>query len=121
MLPTIGSVSVDRSNDQESAEEDVMYDMNRIMHQFISSVKIYADPPLTATGGAAGARVRVSEVDLQDVIAEHTCNSKERHTSFTPQNLSECWCIGLGQATETLTRTTHRIVSSAVMPLARRY
>ena len=38
MLRTIGAVSVDRSNDQESTEEDVMYDMNHIMHQLISSV-----------------------------------------------------------------------------------
>ena len=32
MLRTIGAVSIERSNDQESAEEDVMYDMNRIIH-----------------------------------------------------------------------------------------
>ena len=32
MLRMIGAVSVERSNDQESVEEDVMYDMNRIMY-----------------------------------------------------------------------------------------
>ena len=41
--------------------------------------------------------------------------------SITPQELSERWRIGLGQATETLKRTTQRIVRSSVMPLARRY
>ena len=56
MLRMIGAMSVDRSNDQESAEEDVMYDMNRIMHQLISSVKVYAAPPLATIEGAAGAR-----------------------------------------------------------------
>ena len=36
MLCTIGSISVDRSNDKESAEENVI--MNHIMHQLISSL-----------------------------------------------------------------------------------
>ena len=121
MLRTIGAVSVDWSNYQESAEEDFMYDMNRIMHRLIFRVKIYAAPPLATTGGAAGARVRVSEVEVQDVTTAHTFESKERHTYVTPQDLSDSWCIGLGKATETLKRTTHRIVRLAVMPLARRY
>ena len=82
MLRTIGSVSVDRSNDQESAEEDFMYDMNRIMHQLISSVHVYADQPLATTGGAAGARARVSGVELQDVIAAHTFKSS-RYTRLS--------------------------------------
>ena len=60
MMRMICAVSVDQSNDQESAEEDVMYDMNRIMHRLISSVQIYSAPPLDTTGGAAGARARVS-------------------------------------------------------------
>ena len=51
MLSTIGAVSVNRSNDQESAEEDVMYDMNHIMHRLISSVQVYAAPPLAANPG----------------------------------------------------------------------
>ena len=84
--------------------------MNLIMHRLISSVKIYAAPPLATTGGTVGARAQVSEVEVQDVIAAHTFESKEKHTSVTPQDLSECWCIGLGQATETLKRTTQRIV-----------
>ena len=88
MLRTIGAVSVDRSNDQESTEEDVMYDINSIMHRLISSVQVYAAPPLATTGGAAGARAQVSEVEVQDVIAAHTFESKERHTSITPQDLS---------------------------------
>ena len=89
--------------------------MNRIMHRFISSVQVYAAPPLATTRGDEEAKARVSEVELQDVTAAHTFESKERDTSVTPQDLSERWCIGLGQATETLKRTTQR------MPLARRY
>ena len=93
MLRTIGAVSVDRSNDQESAEEYVMYDMNNIMHRLIPSLQVYAAPPLANTGGAAGDRERVSGVEVQAVIAAHTFESKERHTSVTPQDLSERWCI----------------------------
>ena len=62
MLRTIGAISVNQSNYQESAEEYVMYYMNHIMHQLISSVQKYAAPPLANTVGAVGARVRVSEV-----------------------------------------------------------
>jgi len=43
------------------------------------------------------------------------------NTSVTPEDLSERWSIGLGQARETLKRTTQRIVRLAVMPLARIY
>ena len=121
MVLTIGDVSVYWYNDQESAEEDVMYDMNRIIYRLIYSVKVYTAPPLATTGGAAGSRARVSGVEVQDVIAAHTFNSKERQTSVTPQYLSKSWCIVLGKATETLKITTQRIVRSAVMPLARRY
>ena len=76
MLRTISTVSVKRSNDQESAEEDVMYDRNRIMHHLISSVQVYAASPLSTTGGATGARARVSGVEVQDVIAAQTFESK---------------------------------------------
>ena len=38
MLRTIGAVNIDQYNDQESAEEYFMYDMNFIMHRLISSV-----------------------------------------------------------------------------------
>ena len=93
MLHTIGAVSVNRSNDQERTEEDFMYEMNCIMHRLISSVQVYAAPPLATTGGASGARARVSGVELQDVIAAHTFESKERHTYITPQDLSELLCI----------------------------
>ena len=62
MLCTIGAVSANWSNDQESAEEDVMYEINRVMHRLISSVQVYAAPPLATTGGAAGAIARVSGV-----------------------------------------------------------
>ena len=61
------------------------------------------------------------EVEVQDVPAARMFESKERHTTVTPEYLSERWSIGLGQARETLKRTTQHIVRSATMPLARRY
>ena len=98
-----------------------MYDMNRITHRLIYSAKFYASPPLVTTGGAAEAKARVLRVEVQDVIAARTFELKERHTSVTPQDLSERWCIGLGQATDTLKHITQRIVQSAVMTMDRRY
>ena len=102
-------------------EEDVMYDMNRIMQRLISSAQVYAAPPSANKGGAVEARARVSGVEVHDIIEAHTFETKEGHTSVTPQHVSERWCIGLGQAIETLKRTTQIIVWLAVMPLARRY
>ena len=72
ILRTIGDASFKRSNDKESAEDDVMYDMNCVMHQLISSVQVYAAPPLATMGGAAGARAQVSGVEVQDFITAHT-------------------------------------------------
>ena len=39
----------------------------------------------------------------------------------TPEDLSERWFIGLGQATETLKVTTQQLLRSAILPLARQY
>ena len=84
--------------------EAEIFNMDGVLSRLFSSVKI--------------SKV---EVQLQDVPAARTFESKERHTSVTPEDLSERWLIGLGQARETMKRTTQRTVRSAVMPLARRY
>ena len=55
---------------------------------------------------------------LQDVPLARTFQSKERHSTVTPSNLSERWYIGLGQATQTLMVTTQRLMRSAILPLA---
>ena len=64
---------------------------------------------------------QIAQVDVADIPAAKTFVSTERHTSVTPEDLSERWGIGLKQAKETLKRTTQRIVRSATMPLGRRY
>lgn len=110
MQRTIGGVGVNNfyafgngMQSEEAPHNSVVYDIDGISHRLISVVQVDAN------------------VEVQDVPAARTFESKERHTSVTPEDLSERWCIGLGQAKETLKRTTQRIVRSAVMPLARRY
>ncbi|KAI2511702.1 Reverse transcriptase (RNA-dependent DNA polymerase) [Fragilaria crotonensis] len=66
------------------------------------------------------AEVRVPEV-LTDVPGRRTFVSQERHSSVTPEELSERWCIGLTQARNTVQVTTQNAVRSAILPLSRRY
>jgi hypothetical protein len=80
------------------------FNMDGVLSRLISTVKI--------------SKVKVQ---VQDVSAARAFESKVRHTSVTPEDLSERWSIGLGQARETLKRTTQRIMRSAVKALARRY
>ena len=47
--------------------------------------------------------------------------SKERHSTVTPSDLSEKWYIGLGQVTQTLKVTTQWLMHSAILPLAQWY
>ena len=77
----------------------------------IDSVKV-TDIKISAT---------ILAVVLNDIPYPRTFVSKERHTSITAAELSEQWLIGLRQATDTLKKTTQRIVRSAVLPLGRRY
>ena len=67
--------------------------------------------------------VKVSKVEVavQDIPVARTFESKERHTTVTPEDLSERWSMGLRQAKETLKHTTQHIVRSSKMTLARRY
>ena len=110
MQRSIGGVRVSRVGlsrekaTNEKLSEAEIFNMDGILSRLLSSVKI--------------SKV---EFQLQDVPAARTFESKERHMSVTPEDLSERWSIGLGQARETLKRTTQRIVRSAVMPLNRRY
>ena len=71
------------------------------------------------------SHVQVAEVTTpptpQDVPLARTFQSKERHSTITPSNLSERWYIGLGQATQMLKVTTQWLMRSAILPLARRY
>ena len=50
-----------------------------------------------------------------------TFQSKGRHSSVTPKDLSERWFISLKKAKDTIKNTMQRILCSALLPLARRY
>ena len=58
---------------------------------------------------------------IQVIPSTRTFQSKERHSSVTPSDLSERWYIGLGQATQTLKVTTQWLMRSAILALARWY
>ena len=50
-----------------------------------------------------------------------TFQSKSRHSSVTPEDLSERWFISLKKAKDTIKNTTQRILHSTLLPLAQRY
>ena len=91
-----------------SCVEDEVHEIQR---RLIDSVKVTAIKP----------SAMISAVVLNDIPSPRTFVSKERHTSITASELSDRWLIGLSQATDTLKKTTQRIVRSAVLPLGRRY
>ena len=81
------------------------------------------DPIMVAS--LMSSHVQVAEVTappiLQDVPSAQTFQSKERHSTITPSDLSERWYVGLGQAFQTLKVTTQQLMHSTILPLARRY
>ena len=56
-----------------------------------------------------------------DLPIPNVFQSSARHTSVSPEDLSEHWFISLKTAKETLRRTTQRFLRSALLPLSRRY
>ena len=57
----------------------------------------------------------------EEIQPPKTFISKGRHSTMTPEDLSERWNISVAQAALTLKATTRRLIRSAVMPIARRY
>ena len=64
-------------------------------------------------------------IEQEDVVPDiglpRTFLSSKRHSSTTPEDLSERWGLSLAQAALTLKATTQRLTISAPMTLARRY
>ena len=81
------------------------------------------DPIMVAS--LMSSHVQVAEMTtpstFQDIPLARTFQSKERHSSVTPSDLSERFYIRLGQATQTLKVITQWLMRSAILPLARRY
>jgi hypothetical protein len=91
--------------------------------QIISSVKI--DEISVEHIPVESTRVVISDSRvgnvLDDVPLRRTFVSDQRHTAVTAAELSERWCIGLTQATNTIKISTQQGVRSATLPLSRRY
>jgi hypothetical protein len=83
-----------------------LLDIGNMSQRLIASVRVKSIPR------------RASQVEIQDVPQLKTFQSKGRHSTVSPEDLSERWQIGLEQARETLKQTTQRLARSAVMPLA---
>ena len=66
------------------------------------------------------AEVRVEET-MNDVPTRRTFVLNERHSQVNASELSDRWCIGLAQATNTIRVTTQKGIRSAILPLSRRY
>jgi hypothetical protein len=109
---TVGAVTSKGTYERDSANdenEDPLFNIGEMSRRMIASVKVGSVPR------------RVSQLEVEDLPQAKTFQSKGRHSTITPEELSDRWQIGLVQAKETLKRTTQRLRRSAVMPLARRY
>ena len=58
---------------------------------------------------------------IEDSEPPRTFLSSDRHSSMTPEDLSERWGLSLKQAELTLKASTQKLTRSALMPLSRRY
>ena len=56
-----------------------------------------------------------------EMDTSRTFISSNRHSSITPEDLSENWSISVHQAKMILDATTRKLIRSAVMPISRRY
>jgi hypothetical protein len=111
---TVGAVMTQdgaSTEDPDNNAMDCVFDIGNISKRLIASVKVAS--PLR--------QVSQVETEAQDLPPIKTFQSKGRHSSVSPEDLSKRWQIGLEQSKETLKRTTQRVIRLVVMPLARRY
>ena len=79
------------------------------------------DPVTLHTRLLASVQIHAPSKTTEELPSAPTFQSKGRHSSVSPQDLSERWLIGLKKAKDTINNTTQRILRSALLPLARRY
>ena len=106
---SIGSVGVSHKCqshhlDYLETSETEIFHMDSILRTSIYSVKV--------------SKV---EVTVQDDSTARMFESKERHTTVTPDDLSECCSIGLGQSKGNIKHIMKCIVRLMTMSLARKY
>lgn len=107
--------------DEYPIDEDKIYNPIGFCKRLINSVKV--DSPKYDIR----FKTNIKELSSGKVLEEQeleppkTFISEERHSTVTPEDLSEKWGISVAQAALTLKATTRKLLRSAVMPLARRY
>ena len=79
------------------------------------------DPANFHTRLISSIQVHAPSKSPDELPSVPTFQSKGRHSSVSPQDLSERWFIGIKKAKDTIKNTTQRILRSALLPLARRY
>ena len=79
------------------------------------------DPANFHTRLISSIQVHAPSKSPEELPSVPTFQSKGRHSSVSPQDLSERWFIGLKKAKDTIKNTTQRILRSALLTLARRY
>ena len=92
-----------------TGSDGVIFDLDTFSKRIISSAKVTEIPRV------------ISKVKVHNIPGARTSESKNSHTDVSPEDLSEPWHIGVGQARETLKRTYQKFVRSSVTPLYRRY
>ena len=79
------------------------------------------DPATFHSRLISSVQVDAPSKSLEELPLAPTFQSKGRHSSVSPQDLSERWFIGLKKAKDTIKNTTKQILCSALLPLVRRY
>ena len=122
-MQSISSVNVDPGDliatcEQESNDEDCVYDIGNIIHQIVSSVKVFESPTVE--------HVRISDLirheeEQEELTASKKFSSKQRHLAVDAATLGEHWGINIAQAALILKATNQKYMRSALLPLDRRY
>ena len=107
------------SNCVEGGEQNThISSISSSAHDLTSTIH---DPATFHSRLVSSIQVHAPSKSPEELPTAPTFQSKSRHCSVTPEDLSERWLIGLKQAKDTIRNTTQRILRSALLPLARRY
>ena len=87
-----------------------IYDIGTMTSQIIGVVKVALIP---------SRNVSETKSTVQDVPQVRIFQSKVRHSTVSPEELSERWQIYIKQARDKISKKTQRLTRSDVIPLAR--
>ena len=111
------------------SDETTLFDLDEIRRRIMSctqhsaaSLKVVADRrKILAASKVTTSIPEPGPLEEHEIEPPYTFLSKDRHSSTTPEALSERWGLSIPQAKLTLKATTRNLIRSAIMPLARRY